>query len=82
MSGMYVLVEYMSHWLSTAKCNYFATEYEFVAIMSCLKRWKHYLVEKLCAVCTVHTSLKWLINTAIKATNQLVGFSKLVWFTD
>lgn len=59
---MYLPVEYMSHRLSSAECNYSATEREFVAIISGLRRWRHYLVGKPCLVRTDHASLKWLMS--------------------
>ena len=59
---MYLPVEYMSHRLSSAECNYSATEREFVAIISGLRRWIHYLVGKPCQVHIDHASLKWLMS--------------------
>ena len=59
---MYLPVEYMSHRLSSAECNYSATEREFVAIISGLRHWRHYLVGKPYLVRTNHASLKWLMS--------------------
>ena len=40
----WLLVEYLLHKLSVAEYNYDATNREFVAIVSGLKRWRHYLL--------------------------------------
>ena len=58
---MYIPVECISYWLSTAECNYSAMEHKFVATISSLKYWRHYLVGKPCAAYTDHMSLKCLI---------------------
>ena len=40
----WLLVEYLSHKLGMVEQNYDATNREFVAIVSGLKRWRHYLL--------------------------------------
>lgn len=39
-------VEFLSKRLSSAECNYSATEREFVAIKLALERWRHFLIGK------------------------------------
>ena len=58
--GKILPVEYLSHRLSAAERNYDATDYEFVAILAGLRRWRHYLVSTKLIVRSNHTSLKWL----------------------
>ena len=53
-------VEYLSHKLSAAERNYDATNREFVAIVSGLKRWKHYLLGTHFVVRSDHASLRYL----------------------
>ena len=53
-------MEYMSHRLNGAECNYLATDREFVAIVMALKHWRHYLLGKPFVCRTDHASLKWL----------------------
>ena len=43
-SGQWLPVEYMSHRLSAAKQNYHANDREFVAILSALHCWCHFLI--------------------------------------
>ena len=59
-AGNWLPVEYLSHRLSAAECNYSATDREFVAILSALRRWRHYLLGAHFIVCSDHASLKWL----------------------
>ena len=53
-------VEYLSHRLSVAEQNYDATNQEFVAILSALKCWRHYLLGAHFIVRSDHASLRWL----------------------
>ena len=53
-------VEYLSHKLSAAECNYDATNREFVAIVSRLKRWRHYLLGTHFAIRSDRESLRYL----------------------
>ena len=53
-------VEYLSHRLSVAEQNYDTTNQEFVAILSALKRWQHYLLGAHFIVRSDHASLRWL----------------------
>ena len=53
-------VEYKPHKLSAAECNYNAMNREFVAIVSGLKRWRHYLLGMHFVVRSVHASLRYL----------------------
>lgn len=53
-------VEYLSHRLSAAECNYSATDREFVAILSALRRWRHYLLGHKFVVHSDHASLRYL----------------------
>ena len=43
-SKVWLPVEYLSHWLSEAESRYSATELEFIALVSGLRHWHHYLV--------------------------------------
>ena len=56
----WLLVEYLSHKLSAAERNYDATNREFVAIVSGLKRWIHYLLGTHFVVRSDHASLRYL----------------------
>ena len=58
--GKMLPVEYLSHRLSAAECNYDATDHEFVAIPVGLRHWHHYLVGTKFIVHSNHASLKWL----------------------
>ena len=58
--GAWLPVEYLSHRLSAAECNYSATDHEFVAILSALRRWRHYLLGARFTVRSDHASLRWL----------------------
>ena len=53
-------VENLSHRLSVAEQNYDATNREFVAILSTLKRWQHYLLGAHFIVRSNYASLRWL----------------------
>ena len=59
-SKVWLPVEYLSHWLSEAESWYSATEHEFVALVSTLCHWCHYLVGRQFTVCTDHASLQYL----------------------
>ena len=50
----------MSHCLNGAKCNYSATDREFIAIVMALHRWRHYLLGKPFVCKTNQAGLKWL----------------------
>ena len=58
--GKMLPLEYLSHRLSAAECNYDATDHEFVAILVGLQYWHHYLVGTKFIVHGDHASLKWL----------------------
>ena len=49
-------VEYLSHKLSAAERNYDATNSKFVAFVSGLKRWRHYLLGTHFVVRSDHAS--------------------------
>ena len=53
-------VEYLSHKLSAPERNYNAMNREFVAIVSGLKRWRHYLLGTHFVVGSDHASLRYL----------------------
>ena len=53
-------VEYLSHKLSAAEHNYDAMNREFVAIVSGLKRWRHYLLGTHFVVRSDHASVQYL----------------------
>ena len=56
-TGDLLPVEYFNHRLSAAEQNYCAAEYEFVAIIQALRRWRQYLIGRDVMVKTYHTSL-------------------------
>ena len=58
--GKMLPVEYLSHPLTAAECNYDATNHEFVVILAGLRCWSHYLVGTKFIVRSDHASLKWL----------------------
>ena len=53
-------IEFMSKRLSSAECNYSATEREFVAIKLSLERWRHFLIGRQFDVYTDHAALTYL----------------------
>ena len=59
-SKRWLPVEYLSHRLSVVEQNYDATNREFVAILSALKCWCHYLLGAHFIVHSDHANLLWL----------------------
>ena len=53
-------VEFLSKRLSSAECNYSATEREFVAIKLALEKWRHFLIGITFDICTDHAALTYL----------------------
>ena len=59
-SKQWLPVEYLSHCLSMSNQNCDTTNREFVAVLSALKHWHHYLLGAHFVVCSDHASLRWL----------------------
>ena len=50
-------VEYLSAKLSSAERSYSATDREFLAIITALRKWRHYLANREVLIYTDHASL-------------------------
>ena len=63
-SGSWHPVEYYSKRLSAAERNYSATDREYVAIRSCLERWRHFLIGVHFKILTDHVALTYIQSSA------------------
>ena len=57
-------VEYYSKRLSVSERNYSATDREYVAIRTCLERWRHFLVGIKFVILTDHVALTYIQTSA------------------
>jgi hypothetical protein len=60
--GLERVICYGSKTLSSAERNYCVTRRELLAVVTFVRKYRHYLYGKKCTVRTDHSCLQWLMN--------------------